>query len=58
MGSLYNHNVFKHGGGTKSQNGLYSAWGTTLRPIQLLNLLVVITEVNTYMTLKYLLKKN
>ena len=32
-GAMDNHNALRHDGGTKSQIGLESAWGTTWWPI-------------------------
>ena len=33
-GAVENHNALRHGGGSKFQIGLESAWGTTWWPIQ------------------------
>ena len=43
-GVVYNHNALRHDGGTKSQFGLKSKWGTTWWPIRVFDFFIACTE--------------
>ena len=50
-----NNNLLNNDGGKNSQIGLVSAHGTTFWPIRVFAFFMACTEVNVYLTLKYLL---
>ena len=54
--TVYKHNSLRHDGGTKSQIGLESAWGTTWGGNPSSCIFIACTEVNAYMVMKYFLK--
>ena len=57
-GSVENHNALRHDGGTKSQIGLQIAQGKTWWPIWGFLFFAACTEVNAYLEMKYLLKRD